>query len=232
MISIVIPTYNEEKNLPNLLKSIKKQTYKDYEIIIADNNSKDKTLQIARKFKCIIVKGGKPGVSRNNGAKVAKADLLFIDSDVFFKNNNVLEIFLYQIKKQKLDSACCKILPDSKDISSRCYYFIKNYFNKYFGYILPHVSGQFFFVSKNYFNKVNGYDENLFLAEEHDLVKRLKRFGAKFNFFMNIIVYNSARRVHKEGLLKLLIKNGYSEIYRLFFGKIRKKIIVYEFGKY
>ena len=52
MISIIIPTLNEEKYLPLLLASIKEQSFdaaqdKDYEIIIADAGSKDKTLKIA-----------------------------------------------------------------------------------------------------------------------------------------------------------------------------------------
>ena len=49
MISIVIPTLNEEKYLSKLLKSIKNQTFKDYEIIVSDNNSKDNTKKIAKK---------------------------------------------------------------------------------------------------------------------------------------------------------------------------------------
>ena len=47
-LSIIIPTKNEEEYLTALLKSIKKQTFKDYEIIVADNNSKDKTRKIAK----------------------------------------------------------------------------------------------------------------------------------------------------------------------------------------
>ena len=46
ILSIIIPTYNEEEYLPILLESIKKQNFKDYEIIIADANSIDKTREI------------------------------------------------------------------------------------------------------------------------------------------------------------------------------------------
>ena len=94
MISIVIPTYNEQKYLPELLKSLKKQTYKHYEIIISDNNSTDNTLNIAKTYKCKIVKGGYPPIARNNGAKVAKYDLLFIDSDVIINDKNLLKNFI------------------------------------------------------------------------------------------------------------------------------------------
>jgi glycosyltransferase involved in cell wall biosynthesis len=82
MLSIIIPSYNEEKYLPKLLKSIKKQDFKDYEIIVADNNSKDNTRQIALSYGAQIVDGGRPATARNNGVKVAKGDyLLFLDAD-------------------------------------------------------------------------------------------------------------------------------------------------------
>ena len=54
MISIIIPAYNEGKYLPKLLKCIKDQTYKNYEVIVADADSKDKTKEIAKKFGCRI----------------------------------------------------------------------------------------------------------------------------------------------------------------------------------
>jgi len=231
MISIIIPTYNEEKYLPLLLKSIRKQSYKKYEIIVANNNSKDKTRKIAKHFGCKIVKGGSPGKARNNGAKIGKYNLLFLDADDIIKDRDFLTNFLKKIRQRKLDIATCKVLPDSRKLSAKFYYFLKNYLNKYFGYIGKHASGQIVFIKKKMFEKINGYDESLLLAEEHDLVQRAARYG-KFHFFMNIHIHNSARRIEKEGLFMILLKNGYSELYRLFGKKIRKKLFEYEFGKY
>ena len=81
-LSCIIITLNEEEHLPHLLKCLKQQTFQDFEIIVADNNSTDKTRQIAELAGCKIVQGGTPPVGRNNGARVAKADyLLFLDAD-------------------------------------------------------------------------------------------------------------------------------------------------------
>ena len=77
MLSIIIPTLNEEKHLPRLLKNIKDNNLENYEIIVADNNSKDKTRQIAKKYRCKIVQGGLPSKAKNNGAKAARGSLLF-----------------------------------------------------------------------------------------------------------------------------------------------------------
>src|SRR3989344_3651284 len=54
--SIVIRTYNEEKHIGNLLRAIETQDYKDYEIIIVDSGSTDKTLEIAEKHPVRIIK--------------------------------------------------------------------------------------------------------------------------------------------------------------------------------
>ena len=54
ILSIIIPTYNEEEYLPLLLKSIKQQDFRDYEIIVADANSKDNTVKIAEEYGCIV----------------------------------------------------------------------------------------------------------------------------------------------------------------------------------
>ena len=71
-ISIVIPTLNEEKHIRKLLKTLRRQTYKDFEIIIIDGDSKDDTKKIIKKFaklhprvKLIIEKKKSVGRARN-----------------------------------------------------------------------------------------------------------------------------------------------------------------------
>ena len=83
-ISIIIPTYNEEEYLPKLLESIKNQEFQDYEVIVADANSNDKTKGNRRDpYGCKVVDGGIPAIGRNRGVNVAQGEyLLFLDSDV------------------------------------------------------------------------------------------------------------------------------------------------------
>ncbi len=82
MVSIVIPTYNEERFLPRLLGSIEKQEFKDYEVIVADNHSRDATVEIALSHRARVVEDSLPAVARNRGAKVARGEyLLFLDAD-------------------------------------------------------------------------------------------------------------------------------------------------------
>ena len=76
-ISVIIPALNEEKYIGNVLDALRKQTFKDFEIIVVDGNSTDRTREIAKKSaKVIIEKRPRIGLARNTGAKLAKADLL------------------------------------------------------------------------------------------------------------------------------------------------------------
>lgn len=83
LISINIPTFNSEKTLKKTLDSIKEQTYKNYEIIIADHYSKDKTLEIARQYTKKIINDPKKLLhSRYLAFKQSKGQIIiFIDSD-------------------------------------------------------------------------------------------------------------------------------------------------------
>ena len=67
--------FDEEEYLPVLLDSIKEQSFKDYEIIVADANSTDRTREIAEEYGCTVVDGGMPAVGRNRGPEVAKGEI-------------------------------------------------------------------------------------------------------------------------------------------------------------
>ena len=94
-LSIIIPTLNEENYLPLLLESIKKQNFKSYEIIVADAGSTDRTIEIAKNHGCKITSGGLPAKARNQGAKIAKGDLLlFSDADIVFLSFVKFELWI------------------------------------------------------------------------------------------------------------------------------------------
>ncbi len=77
-ISVVIPVYNEEDYLEACLKSLENQIEKPFEIIVVDNNSDDKSMEIARKFGVKIIKEPRQGIThaRNAGFNVAKGDII------------------------------------------------------------------------------------------------------------------------------------------------------------
>ncbi len=228
MISIIIPTLNEEKYLPKLFENIKKQNLKDYEIIVADADSKDKTRQIAKKFKCKVVKGGSPPQGRNNGAKKAKGKFLFfIDADSLL-SKNFFNRSLKQIKKRDLSLGSCKTYPLSTNLIDKIYFGLFNFWIMATQYFYPNASGSCIFCSKEIHNKIKGFDEKIKLSEDMDYVKRASKYG-KFGLLKNAKAYTSVRRFEVEGRFKLGLKLFLSAIYRLIFGEIRSDIFKYGF---
>jgi glycosyltransferase involved in cell wall biosynthesis len=90
-LSIIIPTYNEESYIHDCISSLYSQTYKDFEIIVVDDGSKDKTREIVKEFDKVKLLKGKhkgPGASRNLGSKKARGEILvFVDADMTFDKN-------------------------------------------------------------------------------------------------------------------------------------------------
>lgn len=110
-ISLIIPIYNSEIYLNELLSNVLKQEYKNYEIIIIDDGSTDKGIDIIKKFqkKSNIIKyfyqtNKGPGVARKNGFNKATGDLLFfIDSDDLLPNNQVLKKISQTYEENKFE---------------------------------------------------------------------------------------------------------------------------------
>ena len=91
LVSIIITTKNEEKNIENCLKSIRNQTYKNIEIIVVDNYSEDNTINIAKKYTSkVYFRGPERSSQRNYGAEVSKGKyLFFLDADMIMAPNVV-----------------------------------------------------------------------------------------------------------------------------------------------
>ncbi len=225
MISIIIPAHNEEKYLPKALDCIKKQIYRDYEVIVADADSDDNTKKIAEKYGCKVVKGGLPAVGRNNGAKIAKGDLLlFMDSDIIIKDD-FLKNSVMQIKNDNLDVAGCYVMPLSDKVVDKLYFMTYNIWVLLMQYFSPHASGGATFCKKWLHRKINGYDETIKFAEDMDYAKRAGKIGKFRN--LNQTVYVSMRRFDSHGRLKVGMQLLFAAVHRIFAGEIRHDKLKY-----
>jgi glycosyltransferase involved in cell wall biosynthesis len=228
MISIIIITKQEEKYLSKLLKSIKNQTYKGYEIIVSDAKSTDKTRKIAKSYGCRIVEGGMPSVGRNNGAKIAKGEiLLFLDSDVIL-HKNFLKLNIEEFNKRNLGTACPWVVPLSKKISDRIIYFLYNFWSRLMQFSVPCVSGFCIFCKKRIFDKSGGFDEKISILEDLDFVKSTLKHG-KFRILKSSPIQVSVRKFEKEGRIRMTLKYVYMGIYFILFGKKETSIVEYTF---
>lgn len=228
-LSIIIPTLNEEKYLPLLLKEIKNQNFKkNYEIIISDAGSKDKTLEIAKNFECKIISGGLPAKGRNEGAKIAQGDIfLFMDADNIFLPKNFLQNLLSRFKKRNLDVASFPIFPKGNFIDKIIYGFYNWFawtFQKFFAWATNSI-----IVKKEVFKKINGFDEEIKIAEDHDFVKRAAKI-AKFGFIKILPLLTSARRFERDGRIRTYLKYLLAGLYLIFLGPIKSDIFKYKFN--
>jgi len=229
MISIIIPTLNEEKYLPLLLDSIKKQNFGDYEIILADAGSTDKTIEIAKKYGSRVIPGGLPARGRNEGTRIARGDILFfLDSDAVLPDN-FFEKALPEFGNRKLEIAsfCLVPIPRSR-ISLFLYNISYNWPIVALEKILPHAATGIL-VKKNLFEKLGGFDEDVKLAEDMYLARRAKKI-AKFGIIRSVKIYASDRRVKEDGWLKIGLKFFLCELYMIFIGPVRSDIFKYKFG--
>jgi len=229
--SIVIPTLNEEKYLPKLLESIKRQTFKDYEVIVADAGSTDKTKKIAKKYGAKVVKGGMPGPGRNRGAEVAKGKILFFfDSDVKLPPNFLKNAY-DQMQERYLDLATCEFRPLSNLYIDKVMHDFANSSIKLSQFNNPHAPGFCIFVTKRLFDRVSGFDETIKLAEDHDFVKRASKVRP-LRTLNKVKIYVSVRRLRKEGRLVLIGKYAKAEYFRMTRGELRDDSVEYEFANF
>lgn len=229
MLSIIIPAKNEEKHIGKLLSSIRKQSFKDYEIIVADAKSTDKTREIAKKYGAKVVNGGMPGPGRNRGAEVAKGkDLCFIDSDAIIPKDFLKKNYGEFIKKD-LDVAAALLDPLSTKLIDKLIHHHINLFYVVFQKISPGAMGINIFAKKKWFDKVKGFDEKIYFAEDYHFVQKIWKAGGKFGPLMSSKIRVSVRRLEKEGRLKFIAQGIYSLAYQHLIGPMYPGSIKYEF---
>jgi glycosyltransferase involved in cell wall biosynthesis len=232
MLSIIIPTYNEAKYLPLLLQSIKLQSFIDYEVIIADNNSTDSTVEIAKTYGAQITSGGLPGTGRNEGAKIAKGDLLlFLDADVILIDKNYLTDCYAEFSNRNVDVATCCIFPIStlkKDIIWHQFYNAIIIASQKFS---PYAPGFCIFAKKSVHDSINGFDEDILLGEDSDYVKRANKIST-FKVLRSQKIHVSVRRLDKDGRINVIAKYAMAGLYMMIVGGIKTNIFNYSFGNY
>lgn len=229
-LSIIIPTYNEEKYLPKLLQSIKDQNFSDYEVIVADADSTDKTREIAESYGCKVVKGGSPAVGRNNGAKVASGEyLLFLDADAIL-TEGYLESALNEFIENDQGIGITQLIPLSDSRRDKLLHDFANLFMRSVESIKPHGAGCYgILTTKKLHEKVNGFDETYDFGEDSNYIERIGKISL-FKVLRKPKLLISTRRLEKEGLRNLAMIYAKSTLYDFLGKRVTAGELNYNFG--
>jgi len=215
-LTIVIPTYNEEKYIAQTLYAIASQsgTHK-VKIIIADAKSTDNTRTIAETngfelgLDLEIIDGGLPAVGRNEGAKLATTPyILFLDADVTFSHRQAIVQAVNELAF--MDYQMVGTTPVYKgefDIRASIMFSLNKYVTWFLSKTEPFAIGGFTMVNRQVFNRLGGYDEKAKQSEDWLLSKKIP--PRKFKLIPELVTQDN-RRFKRYGyfsMVKLLYNN-------------------------
>lgn len=175
--SIITPCYNSEKTIERTLKSVLAQTYTNYEYIIIDGGSKDKTLDIIKKYETVfnekitVISEPDRGIydAMNKGIAMAKGDLIgIVNSDDFYEADcleNVLTAYDTE-RRYQIIYGMMRIVNEYAEELSIVFYHHKNIKNQ----MLNHPAT---FVSKNIYNDYGKYDLSFKSAADYDYLLKI-----------------------------------------------------------
>ena len=206
-ISVVVPAFNEEKLLGRSLAAIRSSATAfsergwDWEIVVCDNNSTDRTADIAREAGALVIFEPINQISRarNRGASAATGDwLIFVDADSF-PSAALFSATADRISSGNCAGGGCLVTLDEQILSLKIFVGLWNTVSR----LKKWAAGSYVFARADLFRELCGFSHELFASEEIDLSNRLKRLAKSRHLRVQIIteqrLVTSARKVHLYG---------------------------------
>ena len=225
LISIVVPAYNEEKLIAACLRALKNQNFppKNYEIIVVDNASTDRTGEMAKKMGANVVFEPQKGVAfaLKKGFSQAKGEIIAItDADTVVNPHWLKNIYQFFQKNPKV------VLLGGRTIFRpvRLLSFLAEIVVNLSCRFLKMSNGANMALRKRVYQKI-GLNEKINFNWENDLSLRARKEGEIFFLWHNPVITSSRHFKGKEGL-KYCLKGLINGIYIVLF----KKVIFYNFG--
>ncbi len=202
-ISIIIPAFNEEKLIAQTLRNLQAATQSftklgwQTEIIVCDNNSTDRTAELARESGAIVVFEPVNQISRarNCGAASASGDwLIFVDADSW------PDAELFADVAEQIQSGRC--VAGGSTVRLDEHYLIANFVMHLWNCLsrtAKMFAGSFIFCDAAAFREIGGFSNELFVSEEVELTRRIKQFaranGKKVVILTKHPILTSARKM-------------------------------------
>ncbi|OGH18570.1 MAG: glycosyl transferase [Candidatus Levybacteria bacterium RIFCSPHIGHO2_12_FULL_38_12] len=176
LVTVIIPAFNSAQFLGRCLDSVKKQTYKNIEIIVVDRNSSDGTQEIAKKYtKRVYTHGPERSAQINCAASIAKGKYLYrVDSD-FILEPDVIKQCVEKCEKDNLDGIA---VHNTSAEGLGFWAEVRKYERNSYKDDNLIVAVRFF--TKKALEKVGGFDESLWGPEDYDFHNRFVKAGFKW----------------------------------------------------
>lgn len=201
IVSVIITTKNEEKNIGNCLKSIKEQGYPQnlIEIIVVDNNSTDRTKEIALMYTDqVFDKGPERSAQRNFGVEKSSGEyFLYLDADMMLHQNVVADC----VARVRQHPDIVALYVSEIVMGERYFSQVRRFERSFYDATVIDCAR---FIQKSAFQTVKGFDENLTGPEDWDLDKKLRQIGT--TDLMTTPIYHNEAEFE---LGKYLNKKGY-----------------------
>lgn len=178
-VSVIIPMFNASATIEKCLSSIFSNSYKNFEVIVVDDNSTDGSVGRAKKFPCHVISGKKklgPGGARNLGAKSARGEILvFVDSDTIVPKH-WLERFVQRLSDKSLGAVAAQYNGSIEKGTVSLFAFLELLFREraFKGFINSFPSCNFA-VRKKAFFEAGGFNSRFFASEDLEFSHRLTR---------------------------------------------------------
>lgn len=168
-VSVIIPTYNEQDDILKALNTLESQTLKNFEVIVVDDGSADKTYKLLKKFRTphfsyrVYTQNHEgPAKARNKGALHSKGKILvFVDADMTF-DKDFLKNLILPIEKNKAIGTFSKeeYISNWENVWSRCWNYNEGWEDKKrHQKNYPDTQKVFRAILKEKFDKAGGFDK-------------------------------------------------------------------------
>ncbi len=204
--SVIVPTWNEARSLPPLLESLRNQTVRRFEVLVADSGSTDGTEATVQAFGARYLPGERkgPAEGRNRGAAEARAPVfVFVDADCVVPPT-LLESIRGALADPAVVGGATLYRPADGTLGERGLFFFANAFQRAtIAWGFPHNAGFCFFFRRTAFDRLHGLREDLFLNETHDISLRSRTLGRFVS--LPVSVSTSTRRFRKNGFARTVV---------------------------
>lgn len=223
-ISVIIPTYNEEKSIAKTIQAVKDNSNREIsEIIVSDGGSRDRTPEAARLAGARVVRAPKGGRApqMNFGASHAASELLyFLHADSIPPEG--YDSSIVNAVQKGYSAGCFRLCFDHPNLLLRMFAWFTRFDIDAFRF-----GDQSLFITSRLFTKIDGFREDHIVMEDQEIVRRIKR-NHHFALLTDSVT-TSARKYLETGVLKLQFV--FLIIFSLYYAGVQQETLKHIYSK-